>query len=171
MTVPEPPRPPISEIIRDSGKISSDPTGASNDQLASMAAAVTGASAGTFLVSQALSDELAKRFRRLSTKATAERDVPAPYGTAGRALILALQACGHILNAAFDTATGAILQTRKPMSLLSPPFSVTIAMADNGASTHLSAEAQHTGLDWGQNAKVAAELFDKTDEYLKLFER
>jgi|SRR5579883_1324494 len=169
MTVPGAPRPPIAEIIRDSGKMGADASGASKDQLASMAAAITGASAGTFLASQALSDEIAKRFSRLSTKAMLERDFAAPYDAVGRALILALQSCGHVLNAAFDTATGAVLETRKPMSLLAPAFVVTIAVTDNGATTHAAAQAQHTGLDWGQNAKVAAEVFDKTGDYLDLF--
>ncbi len=146
----------------------SDQPGPSQDALSAIAAAVSGTSAGTFLASEMLADELAKRFR-LSTNAAIERDLDAPYETAGRALTLAMQACGHVLTAAFDTTSGAILEAKKPMSLLSPAFTVTIAIADRGATTHLSAQTQHVGMNWGQNEKLLIDLFAKTDEYLSRF--
>jgi hypothetical protein len=164
------PRPRIADIIRDSGKMGADQPGPSQDQLAAIAGAIGGgASAGTVLASEQLANELAQRFPRLSTNATVERDFEAAYATAGRALILALQANNHTLSAAFDTASGAILEVKKPLSLLAPPFTVTITMTDLGATTRLAAIAQHTGMDWGQNAKLLSQLFDKTNEYLSLF--
>lgn len=148
----------------------SDRPGTPPDQIAAAAAAVSGATAGTFLASQALTEALAKRFPGLAPTGTAERDFDGSYETVGRALVLALQAGGEAVNAAFDTASGAILEVKKPMTLTSPAFTMTIALTDNGATTRLSARAQHTGVDWGgQNAKILNALFDKTSEYLSLF--
>jgi hypothetical protein len=169
MTSEPSPRPRIADIIRDSGKMGGDQSGPSQDQLAAIAAAIGGASAGTVLASEQLASELAKRFPRLSSGAALERDLDAAYETTGRALILALQACGLTLSAAFDTASGAILELKKAMSLLAPQFTVTIAITEHNMSTHLAARAQHTGMDWGQNAKLLNQLFDKTSEYLSLF--
>ncbi len=167
---PEPqPRERIAHIIRDSGAISGAAPSPSPDQLAALAAAIAGASAGSVLASEQIANELAKRFPRLSTNAAVERSFDAPYATVGRALILALQACNHILSAAFDTATGAIIEVKKPMSLLAPAFTVAIAVTDQGSTTHVAAQAQHTGMDWGQNAKLLNQLFDKVAEYLGLF--
>ena len=84
-------------------------------------------------------------------------------------MILALQACGLNLTAAFDTESGAALEVKKPMSLLAPGFTLAITLTDRGSVTHVSGQAQHTGLDWGQNAKLLNGLFDKTDEYLTRF--
>jgi hypothetical protein len=166
----EAPRARIADIIRTSGKMGADTPGVSNDQLSAIASAIgTGASAGTVLASEAITDELAKRFPKLAPTATVERDFDAAYEQAGRALILALQACSMNVSAAFDTGSGAMLEVKKPMSLTAPPYSITIAITDRGASTHFSAQAQHTGMDWGQNAKLLGGLFDKTDDYLKLF--
>jgi serine/threonine protein phosphatase PrpC len=169
VTSEQPRRACIADIIRDSGKMGADQAAPSQDQLAAIAGAIGGASAGTVLASEQLANELAQRFPRLSTNAAVERDFEALYATAGRALILALRANNHALSAAFDTASGAILEVKKPMSLLAPPFTVTITMTDLGATTRLAAIAQHTGLDWGQNAKLLSQLFDKTNEYLSLF--
>jgi hypothetical protein len=168
------PRARIADIIRDSGKMGGDVPGASPDQIAAAASAISGAmtgvSAGTFAAAEAIDDELAKHFSALSPTATVERDVEAPYETAGRALILALQACGFNIGAAFDTESGAMLEVKKPLSLASVAFAVTLAIADRGATTHLSGQATHTGVDWGsQNAKVLNALFDKANDYLKLF--
>lgn len=137
--------------------------------MAALAAAMSGASAGTVLATEELADELAKRFTGLSTKAVVERDFEASYETTARALILALQRCKHTLNAAFDTTTGAVLEAKKPVALLTGEFKMTIAITDRGAVTHLSGQAGHIGMDWGQNAKLLNELFDKTNEYLALF--
>jgi hypothetical protein len=150
----------------------SDETGLSQDQLTAIATAISGAaSAGTILAAEAIDNELAKRFHALSTEALVERDLDGAYETVGRALILALQACGHTLSAAFDAASGAMLEAKKPLSVFAPPFTVTLAVADNGATTHLSAHAEHVGMDWGQNTKVLNQLLDKTNEYLTLFKR
>ncbi len=162
-------RPRIADIIRESGKMGGDAGGASQDQLAAFAAAISGAPAGTVLASEAIANELAQRFPKLASKASVERDTDAAYETAGRALILALQACGYTLSAAFDTSSGAVLETKKPMSLLAGPFVVVITITDGGTQTHLAGTAQHTGVDWGQNAKLLNALFDKTNEYLTLF--
>jgi hypothetical protein len=146
-----------------------DPTGLSQGEFATIASAMTGTASGAALASEALAEELGKRFTRLSTNAEMERDFEAGYDTAGKALILALRACSHSLNAAFDTESGAIIESKKPMSILSPPFTVTIAIGDQGTTTHVRAQVQHTGMDWGQNKKVLNELFDKTQSYLSLF--
>src|SRR5581483_3105904 len=99
-----------------------------------------------------------------------ERDLEAGYETAGRALVLAMAACGYVFNAAFDTASGAILEAKKPMSLLSTAFTVSIAVVDRGATTHLTIAIRHVGVDWGNlNAKTIDELLTKTNDYLKLF--
>jgi hypothetical protein len=164
------PRARIADIIRDSGKMGSDQPATSQSDLVAAVSAVSGTPAGVLTVSQALGDELAKRFPSLSAKADAEYDLAADYETSGRALILALQACNYVVSAAFDTASGAVLETKKPLSLLSVAFTVTIAIADRGASTHLSAHVEHVGLNWGQNEKLLKELIGKTDEYLKLFQ-
>jgi|GEM_PF-5350091 len=169
MASPETPRARIADIIRESGKMGNAATGVSPDQVAAFAAAISGAPAAALAASESLADELGKRFSRLSSNAILERELDAPYETAGRALILALQACDHVLNAAFDTASGAILETKKPMSFFAPAFTVTVAITDKGATTHLSAQVQHMGMNWGQNEKVLSELFDKTSDYLKLF--
>jgi hypothetical protein len=169
VTSEQSPRARIADIIRDSGKVGNDQPGPSQDQLAAFTAVISGASAGTVLASEALVDELAKRFPRLSTSAVVERDFDAPYETAGRAFILALQAGDFILNAAFDTASGAMLEVKKPMSLLAVAYTVTATINDGGATTHLKAQATHTGMDLGQNAKLLNQLFDKTNEYLTLF--
>jgi hypothetical protein len=168
VTAEQPPRARIADIIRDSGKMGGDQPAASQDQLAAIAAAISGASAGTLLASEALANELAKRFR-LSTGATVERDLDAPYETTGRALILAMQACSYVLNAAFDTESGAIVEAKKPISLLSPAFTLTVTVADRGTSTHVNATAQHTGMDWGQNQKRLDELVTTTEQYLNRF--
>ena len=166
----EAPRARIADIIRDSGKMGTDAPGISQSQFAAIASAIGGgASAGTFYASQAISDELAKRFPKLSATGAVERDLAAPYDTAGRALILALQACGITIDAAFDTESGAMLELKKPMSLTAPPFTVVLAILDCGAATHVKGQSQHTGFDWGQNAKLLNQLFDKTNEYLNLF--
>jgi hypothetical protein len=165
----QPARTRIADIIRDCGKISSDRPDLSRDQLAAITSAIAGASAGTFLASAALSDELAKRFPRLSTNAVVERELDASYETAGRALILALHAGNDLLSAAFDTAGGAVLEVKRPMTLLAPAFTVAIEISDRGATTHLRGQAGHTGMDWGQNAKLLDQLFDKTADYLSLF--
>ena len=93
-----------------------------------------------------------------------------PTKRPGRALILALRACDHVLNAAFDTASGAIIEAKKPMSLLAPAFTMTIAIADRGAATHVSVQTEHAGMNWGQNEKLTNELLAKTGEYLGRFE-
>jgi hypothetical protein len=162
-------RPRIADIIRDSGKMGGDASGASQDQLAAVAAAISGAPAGTILASEAIANELAQRFPKLASKTSVERNLEAAYETGGRALILALQACGYVINAAFDTSSGAVLETKKPVSLLAPPFVVILTLTDGGAQTHLAGTAQHTGVDWGQNAKLLNALFDKANEYLALF--
>jgi len=164
----ETPRARIADIIRDSGKMGGDQPGVS-DQIAAFATGISGAPAGTIFASEQLSDALAKRFPKLAASASVERDADAPYETAGRALILALQACGLNLTAAFDTESGAMLEVKKPMSLLAPPFTISITIAERGATTHFSGQSQHTGADWGRNAKLLNELFDKTNDYLKLF--
>lgn len=165
----EAPRARIADIIRDSGKMGGDQPGVSQDQLAAIASVMGGgASAGTVFASEAIADELAKRFPQLAPSAAVERDVDAPYEKAGRALVLALQACGLNITAAFDTESGAMLEVKKPMSLMAVPFSVTIAIVDRGATTHLTGQAQHTGVDFGRNVKLLTELFDKTNDYLKL---
>jgi hypothetical protein len=163
------PRARIADIIRESGKLGADQPGVSQSQLDAVAAVLSGASAGTVFASEAITGELAKRFPKLSPCATVERDVDASYEPAGRALILALQSCGLNLSAAFDTESGAILEAKKPMSLTAAAFTVTIAIVDSGAVTHLRGQAQHTGMDWGQNAKLLNQLFDKTSDYLNLF--
>ncbi len=170
MSSADAPRVRISDIIRNSGKMGTDTPGMSPEQLASMAAAISGTPAAAVLASQELSDELAKRFPKLSPTSALERDFEAPYEMAGRALVLALQACGFVLGAAFDTGSGAMLEVKKPMSLLAVPFTVTVTIVDRGATTHFSGQAQHTGVDWGgKNAKLLNQLFDKTNDYLKLF--
>jgi hypothetical protein len=169
VTTEPPARPRIADIIRDSGKMGTDQPGASQEQLAAIAAVISGGSAATFAASETIVDELAKRFNRLSTNAGVERDLDAPYETAGRALILALQARNAILNSAFDTASGAIIEASQPMSLFAPKFTIAIAIADHGATTHISAQTQHIGIDFGQNAKLLDALFDATNDYLKLF--
>jgi hypothetical protein len=166
---PEVPRARIADIIRASGKMGADQAGASPEQLAALSAALGGASAATIQVSEALSDELAKRFPKFASSSSVERDFAIPYETAGRALILALQACGINLTAAFDTESGAALEVKKPMALLAPAFTLTITLADRGNVTHVSGQAEHTGLDWGQNAKLLNQLFDATNEYVARF--
>lgn len=159
----------IADIIRNSGKMGGDAAGVTNDQLSAIAAAMgAGVSAGTVYASEALTNELAKRFPQLASSAAVERDADAPYEKAGRALILAVQACGLNVAAAFDTESGAMLEVKKPMSLLAPPFSIAITMLDHGTVTHFTGQATHTGVDFGRNAKLLAELFDKTNDYLKL---
>jgi hypothetical protein len=168
---PETPRARIADIIRASGKMGTDQAGASPEQLAALASVIGGGASGaTIQLSEALSEEVAKRFPKFASSSSVERDADAPYETAGRALILALQACGLSLAAAFDTESGAALEVKKPMSLLAPGFTLAISLTDRGAVTHLSGQAQHTGLDWGQNAKLLNGLFDKTNEYLARFE-
>jgi hypothetical protein len=168
------PRARIADIIRDSGKMGGDAPGASPEQLAAAASALSGlaggVSPGTFAAAEAIDEALAKRFSALSPTATVERDVEAPYESAGRALILALQACGFNVAAAFDTDSGAVLEANKPLSVASVAFAVTLAITDRGATTHLNGKAQHIGVDWGgQNVKLLNALFDKTNDYLKLF--
>jgi hypothetical protein len=162
------PRPRIADIIRDSGKMGTDHSASSGD-LAAAVSAISGTPAGVLTVSEALGDELAKRFPRLSAKAGTAYDLDAPYETSGRALILALQACGHAISAAFDTASGAIIETKKPLSLLSSAFTMALALTDRGETSHLEGQAQHVGVDWGQNKKLLNELVAKTNDYLKLF--
>ena len=169
MTAEQPPRPRTADIIRDSGKMGSDASGPSQDQLAAVVSAITSTPAGVFLASQALTDELAKRFHGLLPSASIEHDFDASYEVAGRALVLALYAGNNVVSAAFDTATGAILEVKKPLSLASVAFALTIAITDRGATTHLTIQTQHVGMDWGQNVKVANELLAKTSEYLALF--
>jgi hypothetical protein len=164
----ETPRARIAGIIAGSGKMGADNAGAES-QVAAMAAAISGVPSGTFLASEQLTDALAKRFPKLAAKAAVEHDLDAPYETAGRALILALRACGLTIGAAFDTESGAVLEVKRPMTLLAPSFTLTIAIADRGETTHLTAQVQHAGIDWGQNAKLLAQLFDTADGYLKLF--
>ena len=165
----QPPRARIADIIRESGRIAGADT-VSPDKMAAVASVLTGAPAGVFAASESISDELATRFRKLSASATVERDLEAGYETTGRALVLAMAACGYVFNAAFDTASGAILEAKKPMSLLSTAFTVSIAVVDRGATTHLTIAIRHVGVDWGNlNAKTIDELLTKTNDYLKLF--
>ena len=146
-----------------------DQPSASTADLAAAVSAVSGTPAGVLTVSQALGDELAKRFPRLSAKADAEYDLDAGYATSGRALILALQACSYVVGAAFDTETGAVLETKKPLSLLSPAFTLTLTITDRGTTTRLTGHVEHVGLNWGQNEKRLSELVAKTNDYLRLF--
>ncbi len=167
---PEPPRARVADIIRASGKLGIDQPGASAEQLAALASVIGGGASGaTIQLSEALSEEVAKRFPKFASSSSVERDFADPYETAGRALILALQACGLNLTAAFDTESGAVLEVKRPMSLLAPGFTLAITLTDRGDVTHFSGQAQHTGLDWGQNAKLLNQLFDKTDEYVMRF--
>jgi hypothetical protein len=167
---PETPRARIADIIRASGAMGGDRAGASPEQLAALASAIGGTSGATLQLSEALSEEVAKRFPKFASSSSAERDFAAPYETAGRAAILALQACALNVTAAFDTESGAALEVKKPMSLLVPAFTLAITLTDRGDVTHVSGQAQHTGLDWGQNAKLLNQFFDKTNEYLARFE-
>ncbi|MGB8521297.1 MAG: hypothetical protein WCD38_14145 [Candidatus Tumulicola sp.] len=169
-TESQPPRARIADIIRDSGRMAGADSSISPDKIAAVASVLTGTPAGVIAASESISDELAARFRKLSASATVERDIEAGYETAGHALVLAMAACGYVLTAAFDTASGAILEAKKPMSLLSTAFTVSIAMVDRGATTHLTVAIQHVGVDWGNlNAKTIEELLMKTAGYLKLF--
>jgi hypothetical protein len=165
----QPPRARIADIIRDSGRMAGSDSSVSPDKLAAIAAVLTGTPAGVFTASESISDELAQRFRKLSASATVENDVEAAYELTGRALVLALAACSYEQSAAFDTASGAMLEAKKPMSLLSAAVTVSIAVLDRGATTHLTIAVQHVGLDWGVNAKAVNELLTKTNDYLKLF--
>ena len=165
----QPPRARIADIIRDSGKMTGSDSSVSPDRLAAVAAVLTGTPAGVFTASESIQDELGQRFPKLSASATIDHDVDAAYETAGRALVLAMAACNYVLSAAFDTASGAILEAKKPMSLLSGAFTVSIAMVDRGATTHLTVAVQHIGMDWGLNQKTVSELLSKTNDYLKLF--
>lgn len=147
-----------------------DQAGASPEQLAALASVIGGGASGaTVQLSEALSEEVAKRFPKFASSSSVVRDFAANYETAGRALILALQASGLNLTAAFDTESGAALEVKKPMSLLAPGFTLAITLTDRGSVTHLAGHAQHTGLDWGQNAKLLNQLFDETAEYLRRF--
>jgi hypothetical protein len=166
----QPPRARIADIIRDSGRMAGSDSTVSPDKLAAVAAVLTGTPAGVFSASESISDELAHRFAKLSASATVEHDVEAAYETTGRALVLAMAACGYVLSAAFDTASGAVVEAKKPMSLLSAAFAISIAMLDRGATTtHLTIAVQHVGIDWGLNQKTVNELLTKTNDYLKLF--
>ncbi len=169
-TESQPPRARIADIIRDSGRMAGADSPISPDKIAAVASVLTGTPAGVIAASESISDELAARFRKLSASATVERDIQAGYETTGHALVLAMAACGYVFSAAFDTASGAILEAKKPMSLLSTAFTVCIAMVDRGAATHLTVAIKHVGVDWGNlNAKTISELLTKTTDYLKLF--
>ncbi len=165
----QPPRARIADIIRDSGRMAGSDSDVSPDKLAAVAALLTGTPAGIFTASESIQDELAQRFHKLSASATIERDVEAAYETTGRALVLAMAACNYVLSAAFDTSSGAIVEAKKPMSLLSGAFTVSIAMLDRGVTTHLTIAVQHIGMDWGLNQKTVNELLTKTTDYIKLF--
>jgi hypothetical protein len=162
-----PQRARIADIIRDSGKMAQGAPGSQAD-IGSALSSLFGQPAGMVTVSQALAESLSSRFN-LSSGQSVESDVDAPYETAGRALILALQACGLNVSAAFDTASGAILETKRAMQLFSNPITLTVTITDRGAATHLAGHADHIGMDWGQNKKILAQLFAKTNEYLALF--
>jgi hypothetical protein len=164
------PRARIADIIRTSGAMGGPQTGATSEQVASAAAAIGGAPAAAVQLGEALSEELAKRFPKLAPSSSVRRDFAASYETAGRALILALQACGLNLTAAFDTESGAVLEVKKPMSLVAPAFSLALTIVEGNGATTVGGQAQHTGLDFGQNAKLLDQLLDKTNEYLVRFE-
>jgi hypothetical protein len=161
-------RPRIADIIKGSGKMAPDEPGAAPSQLAAMAAAIAGGSADMILASQALAEAMSTRFH-LSTQAAVERDFPSPYETTARALILALQACKYVLSAAFDTASGSMVEAKKPLTLTSGAFTLTIAIVDRDSTTHFAGHAEHIGVDWGLNERTLNELFAKTEEYLALF--
>jgi hypothetical protein len=115
-----------------------------------------------------LAESLSTRFN-LSSGQSIETDIEAPYETAGRALILALQACGLTVSAAFDTASGAMLEAKRAMQLFSNPITLTVALVDRETTTHVTTHVDHMGMDWGQNKKLLAQFFAKTNEYLALF--
>jgi hypothetical protein len=162
-----PPRARIADIIRDSGKMPDAASGSQGD-IGSALSSLLGQPAGMLTVSQALAESLSARLR-LSAGESIETDIEAPYETAGRALILALQACGLTVSAAFDTASGAMVEAKRAMQLFSNPITITIALLDRGTAAHLSVRADHMGMDWGQNKKLLAQLVAKTNEYLALF--
>jgi hypothetical protein len=162
-----PQRARIADIIRDSGKMPDAASGSQGD-IGSALSSLFGQPAGALAVSQALAESLSTRFN-LSSGQSIETDIEAPYETAGRALILALQACGLTVSAAFDTASGAMLEAKRAMQLFSNPITLTVALADRETTTHLTTHVDHMGMDWGQNKKLLAQLFAKTNEYLALF--
>jgi hypothetical protein len=162
-----PQRARIADIIRDSGKMAQDAP-ASQSDIGSALGSLFGQPAGMVAVSQALAEALSTRFN-LSSGQSIETELEAPYETAGRALILALQACGLTVGAAFDTDSGAMLEAKRSMQLFSNPIALTIVLTDRGTATHLTGKADHIGMDWGQNKRILAQLFAKTNEYLSLF--
>ncbi|HEY1428662.1 MAG TPA: hypothetical protein VGF18_03755 [Candidatus Tumulicola sp.] len=166
-TAGPPQRARIADIIRDSGKMG-DGNASSQGDIGAALGSLLGQPAGLMTVSQSLAESLSSRFNWKSGDAI-ETDLQAPYETAGRALILALQKCGLVVSSAFDTASGAILECKRAMQLFSNPITLTLALVDRDATTHLAANADHMGLDWGQNKKLLAQLFAKTNEYLALF--
>jgi hypothetical protein len=62
-----------------------------------------------------------------------------------------------------------MLETKRAMQLFSNPITLTITLVDDGATTHVAGKADHIGMDWGQNKKILAQLFAKTNDYLALF--
>jgi hypothetical protein len=98
-----PQRARIADIIRESGKMGQGASGSQADIGAALGS-LLGQPAGMVAVSQALAESLSSRFN-LSSAQAVETDIQAPYETAGRALILACQACGLNVSAAFDTAS------------------------------------------------------------------
>jgi hypothetical protein len=166
-------RPSIADIIRSSGSFDSGDSGRSDPfaQFAALAAAVVpGASAAQLAVSAKLGEALSNRFN-LSKDQVAARDYDVPYETAGRAAVLALHASACKLGAAFDTASGAVLEAKIPMSLIAPEITLTVALTDITPSTaRVSITARHPGLDVLHfNDKTLAALFAKIDEYLARF--
>jgi hypothetical protein len=170
-------RPRIAEIISSSGVI----TGAiqaSPDVIADVAAlagsivpGVAGkAIAVTMPYVESVAEALVTRLK-LSRDAVVRRDYSVPYETAGRALILALHALDTQLKAAFDTASGAVLEATEAMTHLEPAYTFTIALGDTGANTaRISATSHITISDLLKfNEHKLAALFAQIDAYLALF--
>jgi hypothetical protein len=161
-----PPRKRIADIIRESGKMGDG--AASQGDIGAALGSLLGQPAALASVSQALAESLSSRFN-LKSGGSTEVDVQAHYEIAGRALILALQACNLTVGAAFDTESGAVLEAKRAMQLFSNPVTLTVRIVDGGETTHLAGNADHMGVDWGQNKKILAQLFAKTSDYIALF--
>lgn len=185
-------RPAISELIRVSGKLADDSADPSLTQLASFASTITGGSANLLLADGTVGRQLSERFAVLANEVLVERDFASPYATVVGALVLALQARKSRITAAFDTSSGARVETSKATADVNGgPYTLRIAIVDDpdSSSTRLSVGARAFGLNPDRlptkalgsfgtkllgrgkvwlNAQVE-QLLNKTGEYLAAF--
>ena len=163
-------RPKIRDILTDDEMegMASD-AGMSEEQIAKVAAPMSGMSVGQFQMVAAAGRALGEKLGMKSNSA-AELSLACSYTAAVRALVFALSSCGYGLTTAFDTPAGAYFEAELPSDLLAYGGSLQFDVVEQGENAvQLKGASEIPGqmYDWGKGKRALAAVFEKTEAFAR----